>query len=110
MTRLPGRAPRPRFALECRKTVGAALAPLGFVAQPTQGNYARFDRGAQRVELSWDAYDVLLTVRVDGVFIERLLRAAGLRAEEKSMKADNPPLPDVARALVALLGARPKRV
>jgi hypothetical protein len=99
-----GRAPRPRFAAECRKTIGAALAPLGFKAKPTSGHYARFDRGSQRVELSWDAYDVVLTARVDGIFLEKLLRAAGRRAEAKTVAGDNPPLSIVANALVALLG------
>jgi HEAT repeat protein len=99
-----GRAPWPRFAGECRKVIGAALSPLGFLAKPTSGNYARFDRGSQRVELSWDAYDVTLTTQVDGVSIGRLLHAAGLKAEASSMDRDNPPLPDVANSLLALLG------
>jgi hypothetical protein len=103
-----GRAPRPRFASECRRTIGAALRPLGFVAAPTAANYARFDRGSQRVELSWDPYDVLLTIKVDGVFLSRRLKAAGLKAEERAMREHDPPLADVARVLVALVGA-PKR-
>src|SRR4051812_35397750 len=101
-----GRAPRPRFAAECRKIIGPALAPLGFVAQPASGEYARFDSPHCTVEVSWDAYDVMLTAKLDGVAIDLLLRAAGLRAESAALASDDPPLRDVASALVALL-ARP---
>jgi hypothetical protein len=102
-----GRAPRPRFASECRKTIGAALEPLGFVAAGTTGPSARFDRGSQRVELAWDAYDAVLTIRVDGVSLSRRLVAAGLKAEARAVRGNDPPLSDVARALVAILGPEP---
>jgi hypothetical protein len=75
------------------------LEPLGFVGQTTKDGGARFDRAFQWVELAWDAYDVQLTAKLDGVPVPRLLHAAGLEA----LQSDDPPLGDVGRAILTLL-------
>src|SRR4051812_20047527 len=97
-----GRAPWPRFAVDCRRVMGPALRPLGFTAKPTPGNRARFEHPQHWVELAWDPYDVTLGVQVDGIALDFLLAAAGLPAAV-APEAGAPLLRAVAKQVAQLL-------
>ena len=97
-----GRAPWPRFAADCTRVLAPVLAELGYTAQLSGGSSARFEHPAHRVELSWDAYEVLLEVCIDGIAIERLLATAGHR-ERINSEPTTTALREVGEALVLLL-------
>lgn len=74
-----GRAPWRTFARDAAAVLEGKLAELGFARDPAATDVGFLVAG-HRVALSYDPYDVALDVRVDGLWLERLLASAGIEA------------------------------
>jgi HEAT repeat protein len=72
-----GRAPWPSFADDFTSGCGELLNALGFRVERGFAEGVSFVRGASRFVATWDNYDVLVQLSLNGVDLESLLRAAG---------------------------------